>query len=132
GSEERATTCALEMVEAVEALNRGLLPTSGGARSLPPEPPVEAKAITIGVGVNAGEVVLGAMGAEDRMDFTVIGDAVNLGARLCSSAERGQVLVSGATRAAFGEIAGIALTPLEPIRVKGKAEPIPIFQATRR
>jgi adenylate cyclase len=117
GSEERATRCGVEMIEAVERLNAKL--------------PAEAKSISIGVGVNAGEVVLGAMGAEDRMDFTVIGDAVNLGARLCSAAERGQVLVSGAARSAFKELAGIRLSPLEPIKVKGKAEPIPIFEAKR-
>jgi class 3 adenylate cyclase len=116
-SEARATRSAVEMVEAVEQINRKL--------------PREAKAITIGVGVNAGEMVLGAVGAEDRMDFTVIGDAVNLGARLCSAAERGQVLVSGVAREAFGELEGITLVPLEPIKVKGKAESIAIFGATR-
>jgi adenylate cyclase len=117
GSEAKATRCAVEMVEAVERLN--------AAR------PSEANAITIGVGVNAGEVVLGAMGAEDRMDFTVIGDEVNLGARLCSAAERGQVLVSGRARAAFGELSGVLLLPLDPIRAKGKAEPVRVFEAKR-
>jgi adenylate cyclase len=116
-SEARATRCGVEMIEAVEILNRKL--------------PAEAKAISIGVGVNSGEVVLGAMGAEDRMDFTVIGDAVNLGARLCSAAEKGQVLVSGPARGAFGQLEGITLEPLEPIKVKGKAEAIPIFGAKR-
>ena len=117
GAEARATRCAVEMIEAVDKLNATLPPT--------------VKGIAIGVGVNAGDVVLGAMGAENRMDFTVIGDAVNLGARLCSAAERGQVLVSGYARGSFGELPGIELVPLEPIKVKGKVEPIAIFAARR-
>ncbi|MDX2128951.1 MAG: adenylate/guanylate cyclase domain-containing protein [Chloroherpetonaceae bacterium] len=49
--------------------------------------------IDIGIGVNFGAVVLGNMGAQDRMDYTVIGSAVNLSARLCSAAKGGQILV---------------------------------------
>ncbi len=116
--EASAVAAAVEMIEAVEKLNAAL-------------PPDYAK-LAIGVGVNAGDVVFGAMGAEDRMDFTVIGDAVNLGARLCSAAKPGQVLVSGFARQAFQEVSGVSLEPLEPISVKGKREPIPIFEAKRK
>lgn len=49
--------------------------------------------IHVGIGVNYGDMVLGNMGAEDRMDYTVIGAAVNLGARLCSAAKPGQILI---------------------------------------
>lgn len=47
----------------------------------------------LGVGVNYGDMVLGNMGAKDRMDYTVIGPEVNLCSRLCSVAEPGQILV---------------------------------------
>jgi class 3 adenylate cyclase len=49
--------------------------------------------IGVGIGINYGPVVIGNMGAKDRMDYTVIGSSVNLGARLCSAAKAGQILV---------------------------------------
>ena len=49
--------------------------------------------IKVGVGINYGPVILGNMGAKERMDYTVIGATVNLGARLCASAEPGKILI---------------------------------------
>lgn len=49
--------------------------------------------IRVGVGINFGPVILGNMGAKERMDYTVIGATVNLGARLCASAEPGKILI---------------------------------------
>ncbi len=49
--------------------------------------------VAIGIGINYGSMVLGNMGAQDRMDYTVIGSSVNLCARLCSSAKGGQILI---------------------------------------
>jgi len=49
--------------------------------------------IRVGVGINYGPVILGNMGAKERMDYTVIGATVNLGARLCASAEPGKILI---------------------------------------
>jgi class 3 adenylate cyclase len=49
--------------------------------------------VYIGIGINYGPVILGNMGATERMDYTVIGAAVNLGARLCSAADPGQILI---------------------------------------
>jgi class 3 adenylate cyclase len=53
----------------------------------------DADKITVGIGINYGPVILGNMGAKERMDYTVIGATVNLGARLCASAEPEQILV---------------------------------------
>jgi adenylate cyclase len=49
--------------------------------------------IHIGIGISYGPMVLGNMGAKERMDYTVIGAAVNLGARLCGAADPGQILL---------------------------------------
>lgn len=113
--EARAARCAVEMVAAVDALNRSL---------------ASGTAVHVGVGVHVGEMVLGAMGASDRMDFTVIGDAVNLAARLCGAAQKAEVIVTAEIAAAVEGSASIALEPMAPIVVKGKKEPIPIFRVT--
>jgi class 3 adenylate cyclase len=49
--------------------------------------------IEIGIGINYGSMIMGNMGAKERMDYTVIGAAVNLGARLCSAAQGGEILI---------------------------------------
>lgn len=49
--------------------------------------------VDIGIGINYGAMILGNMGAKDRMDYTVIGSAVNLGARLCAAAGAGRILI---------------------------------------
>lgn len=117
GMERRATLCAVEIVRAVDALDKEL---GSGA-------PVH-----VGVGVNVGEMVLGAMGASERMDFTVIGDAVNLGARLCGAAGRAEVIVSAEVARAVEGDGALALEPMDPITVKGKRDPVAVFRAKPR
>jgi adenylate cyclase len=84
--------------------------------------------LQIGIGIASGEVVLGAMGARDRMDFTVLGSTVNLSARLCSKAPAGDVLVNTSVRdkaVADGTLAVFEV--LDPIPLKGYAEPVAAF-----
>ena len=54
--------------------------------------------LCVGIGINSGEVVTGNIGSKNRMDFTVIGDAVNTGARLCSNAQAFDIIISEATK----------------------------------
>ena len=89
---------------------------------------LEMSGVTLhfGIGINTGDAVVGNIGAENRMDYTAIGDAVNLAARLESNAKPGQVLVS---ESVYEEVAGrIPLEPMGEISVKGKSKPVKIYQ----
>jgi len=83
--------------------------------------------IQVGIGISTGEVVMGAMGSEERMDFTILGDTVNLGARLCSHAGAGETLLSEAAFRRLPAASGIIARPLRSIEVKGKAEPVKVY-----
>lgn len=113
--EERAVSCSVEITAAM-------------ARLLEEYPEYN---LHVGIGVASGEVVMGAMGAKARMDFTVLGSTVNLSARLCSKAAPGQVLIDQATRDAAARLAGIGFETLEPIPLKGYAAPVPAFAPHR-
>lgn len=109
---QRAVQCSLEIQEMMVSI-----------------PELIGDNIAIGIGINTGEMVMGAMGSEDRMDFTVIGDAVNLGARLCSAAGRGQIIISEYSAQYIFNESSITLNKLEPVTVKGKKSPIVIYEA---
>ncbi len=84
------------------------------------------KDLAVGIGINSGEVVMGAMGSQTRMDYTVLGSSVNLGARLCSAAGKHQILISNSV---FMNLERkIRTKELEPIQVKGISEPVNIYE----
>ncbi len=82
--------------------------------------------VQIGIGINSGEVVAGNIGSKHRMDYTLIGDNVNLAARLESNAKSGQILVSTATVKRLGGL--VPTDYLDTIIVKGKSEPVEVYQ----
>lgn len=84
--------------------------------------------VAVGIGINTGDVVLGAMGSEERMDYTILGDTVNVGARLCSAAGRGQILLSASSNASVAAIQDIETTALEPIEAKGKSQRLEVYE----
>ena len=83
---------------------------------------------TIGIGINTGEVILGNIGCENRMDFTVIGDPVNVAARLQALAKGGQVIIGEATRACLDT--GIRVKSCGEVRLRNKSQPVNCYQVT--
>ncbi len=82
--------------------------------------------IFAGIGLNSGYVVAGNMGSEKRLSYTVIGDTVNTAARLCGAAGKLQILISQPTYELVKDI--VVVNELEPIKVKGKSEPLRIYE----
>jgi adenylate cyclase len=82
--------------------------------------------ITIGVGLASGKCVSGTIGARRRMEYTVIGDSVNLASRLAGLAKGGQVLCDEETYRRAGKPSGAKALPAA--QVKGKTRPVSVFE----
>jgi len=112
---EKAVKTAIEMMTAIGALNKRWREVYNGFT------------MDIGIGINTGKAFLGNIGSPERMEFTVIGDMVNVAARLSGLAKPGQILVSKWT---FEHIDQEALQYMElpPCVVKGKSETVEVFE----
>ncbi|WP_224371535.1 response regulator [Hyalangium versicolor] len=119
----RALQAAKMMMAAMEELRTQAhvewMANRGGDRPL---------VLELGIGINSGVVVAGNIGGAMRTEYTCIGDAVNVAARLCALAGPGEILVGERTRELV-QGREMAFEELPPVRLKGKQQPVPLFRA---
>ncbi len=108
----RAIQAALQMLDSVRQRNAEV----GGP------------ALEVGIGVNSGVVVAGSLGSARHTEYTCIGDVVNVAARLCALAGPGEILVGQGTAEKLGSVERFEALP--PVKLKGKAQPVPLFRVT--
>lgn len=113
---DRAMSAALDMMTELDRLN-----TRWRAEGRP--------TLEIGIGLNVGDVFAGNIGSDRRLEYTVIGDPVNVASRLCGKAGAGEILLSEPFRAALGDAP--PLEPLPPMELKGKSQALPVFRVKR-
>ena len=116
GTEEdadHAMTAALEMIRELHTLNE-----SWRAKGRPE--------LQVGIGLSYGEVFAGNIGSEKRLEFTVIGDTVNIANRLCSAAGPGEILVSDEFRRALKHPPPLVQCP--PMELKNKSQAVTVYR----
>ena len=109
-----AVKSALEVLDATEKLNEELKPLN-----LPP--------INVGIGISTGECIVGNMGSELRFDYSVIGDAVNLGARLEGQTRNYAGVDLLLSERTYQLCPDRAFSEVDKIKVKGKSEEVRIY-----
>jgi adenylate cyclase len=110
----RAVRCAIEMRRSFRAL------VASGACG------ESARGLDVHIGINTGKVVAGTVGSPQRMEYTALGDTVNIAARLEGLAQAGQIVIGPTTAALVGE--HVQLRPLGPVSLKGKSETLDAFE----
>lgn len=110
---DNAIRAAVEIQRAIRTLNRKR--ARGGQ-----------VVFEVGIGLNDGPAVVGNMGSTSRMDYTVIGDVVNVASRLCALARPGQIITSA--NLVHSLSGSYPLAKLAPLQVKGKKDPIEVFE----
>ncbi|TLZ02886.1 MAG: adenylate/guanylate cyclase domain-containing protein [Gammaproteobacteria bacterium] len=114
-SPERSVRAAQEMLRSF----------SGLARSWKERHDIDAG---LGIGINEGDVVAGNVGSSSYMSYTIIGDTVNIAARLCQRARAGEILFSGSLKQSLDAHGmDVGATPLPPLQLRGRSHPIDIF-----
>ncbi len=116
---QNAVLAAIEMVEELKEINAAYEEQLGGT-------------VQIGIGINTGEVIVGNIGSEDRIEYTVIGDTVNVASRI-ERLTKGHADAIFISRSTHDGVKDLALTkPLGAFEVRGKAEAIDLFEVIGR
>lgn len=119
---QRAVSAALAMNLELDLLNEAW--QRKFARSLPEgwnQPLIQQR-----IGITSGLTFAGQVGSATRREYTVMGDEVNLAARLMSAAEMGRILISPTVQESIGTAFLVTLRP--PVKVKGKSHPVSLAQ----
>jgi class 3 adenylate cyclase len=82
----------------------------------------------LGIGISTGDVAAAMLGSEERLEYTLVGDTVNLSARLQQWAEGGQIVLSEPTYKALGT--PVEVKTLDPALVKGRETPVNAYLVT--
>ncbi len=112
-----AVSCALEIQDLISSAKKRFFQG-------------EASILKVGIGMHTGPLVAGNLGSPRRMNYTVIGDTVNVAARLEGVAKAGEVIITQKTKSMLED--KFIVEEREPVKVKGKAEAIPIFKVVKR
>lgn len=86
------------------------------------------KLFAVGCGLHQGPAVIGNIGSPEHLDYSVIGESVNLAARLCGQAEPMSVIVSESLRRSAGDAEGLRFENRRAIQVKGFGQPVTIYE----
>lgn len=125
--EDHARRACFAAIEMIQVLENELKPRweREGLKHIPAG---QIPNLEIGIGLNSGNMSVGNMGSDQRFDYTVMGDNVNLASRLeGTNKEYGtKIIISEWTRERVGN--GIVVRELDFVRVKGKKEPVRIFE----
>jgi len=107
---------------------RAALDIQAAISGLDREKPIEDIPIQVGIGINSGVMVAGNLGSEKRMEYTVIGDDVNVASRLTSLAKPGEILISGKTYELLKDKDCLNLEKKGKTLIRGRKMKIGIFK----
>lgn len=109
-----AISCAILMQKLADELNM--------RREKTGQYPIELR-----IGINSGKMMAGLIGSDDRMEYTVVGDAVNLASRLCSEADGSQIIIEESMYDSVNPLHAMDVEAYKNISVRGKQESVAIY-----
>ena len=114
-SAEQACLCALEIIDSSEEFTKI----------------AEKHDLPVGIGINYGQVMIGNIGSAEHLDYSAIGETVNVAARLCGHANSLEINVSKEVLDIANNASGLKFSSPIMVKLKGLEQPVPVYQLTR-